>query len=238
MVEPIAHPGLAAIAYLLPGLVWGLLAYVSARFVRDWRPASAFLRLLPVVGALGAANYAVMMVISLVPLTLHLHPPLPLRVLYLLGNMGQVSLGATALHLVRYAPGREAPPSRAWLVANYGAIVVIGLVSLFPPLGGTHDLDERLRLFFAVRNAYIVIVLALIGRHAVRMVRRGAWRPGGLGDVRTTDVVLILAGVAGAAGWVVVSMWRSPLSPASPALLVYDMLVGLGLAAPLAVRAL
>src|SRR5262249_3990629 len=98
--------------------------------------------------------------------------------------------------------------------------------------------ERRLRLFFAIRNGYIALVLALIGRYCVRMVRRGAWRPGGLGEVRSTDVVLILAGVVGAAGWVLVAMWRLPMSAASPALLVYDLLVGPGLAAPLAVRAL
>ena len=154
----------------MPGLVWGLLAWVSSRFVRDWRPASRFLRLLPVVGALGAANYTLMMIFSLVPLALHLRPPPVLRALYLLGNIGQVSLGATCLHMVRYAPGREAPPGRAWLFANYGAIGVIGLASLFPVFLGPEDLEQRLRLFFAIRNGYIVLVLALIGRHCVRMV--------------------------------------------------------------------
>src|SRR5262249_53380133 len=94
------------------------------------------------------------------------------------------------------------------------------------------------RRSFRLRRGCLAVGRALGGRSWVRMVRRGAWRPGGLGEVRSTDVVLILAGVVGAAGWVLVSMWRSPMSPASPALLVYDMLVGLGLAAPLAVRAL
>src|SRR5262249_45671646 len=162
---------------------------------------------------LGAANYAIMMVLSLVPFALHLRPPPVLRALYLLGNIGQVSLGATGLHLVRYAPGREAPPSRAWLAANYGAVVVMALAALFPVFPGRGAVERRLRLFFAVRNGYIALVLALIGRYCVRMVRRGAWRPGGLGEVRSTDVVLILAGVVGAAGWVLVSMWRSPMSP-------------------------
>src|SRR4029077_7911413 len=115
-------------------------------------------------------------------------------------------------------------------------VAVIAVLSVFPQLLGIEDLENRLRAFFVIRNGYIAIVLALVARHAVRMARRGAWRPGGLGEVRTADVGLLLAGVAGAFGWGLVSMRRSVLTPPSPWLLPYDMVVGLGFAAPLAVR--
>src|SRR5262249_60236411 len=94
MVDVVTHPGLSAISYLVPGLVWGLLAWVSSRFVRDWRPESRFLRLLPIVGALGAANYAIMMGPSLVPFALHPRPPPLLRALFPPGHLRPGPLGA------------------------------------------------------------------------------------------------------------------------------------------------
>ncbi len=236
MLETGPYPGLGAVAYLVPALVWTLLARVGWRFDREWRQPATFFRLLAILGALGAANYLFMMVLTIVPIEIHRHPPLLLRVVYVLSDVGLVSIAAVALHLVRHAPARSEPPGARWLAVNYGGVAVIAVLSVFPQLLGVHELEERLRVFFVIRNGYIAIVLALVARHAVRMARRGAWRPGGLGEVRTTDVLLLLAGVAGAFGWVVISMRRSVLTAPSPWLLVYDMAVGLGLAAPLAVR--
>ncbi len=236
MTEAGTHPLLAAAAYLVPGLVWAILAHLAWRFRREWRPEHPFFRLLPIVSALGALNYGFMMVLALVPLELHRHPPVALRILYVVGNVGQILFAAVGLDLVRHIPARLEPPSRRSVVIHYVGAALVAVLAVFPGVIPADTLEGSLGVFFVIRNAYVLAMVALILRHMFRLVRRGAWRPGGLGEVRSTDVALLVIGLVGATGWVIVSMTRSLLAPVPLWLLLYDMVVGLGLAAPLAVR--
>jgi signal transduction histidine kinase len=231
-------PLLAAVAYLVPGLVWIILAHLTWRFLREWRPENPFFRLLPILAALAALNYGFMMVLALIPPEVHRAPPVALRLVYRLGSVVQVLCGAVSLHLVRRIPSRLDPPGRRWVTIHYVGATLIAALAAFPELIPAPTLAGRLTAFFIIRNAYILLMVALILRHAFRLVRRGRWRPGGLGEVRSTDIALLVIGLVGAGGWVVVSMTRSLLVPVPAWLLFYDMVVGLGLAAPLAVRSL
>src|SRR5262249_2736422 len=95
---------LAAAAYLIPGLVWAILAYLAWDIARGWPSRRHFLSVLPVLALLGTVNYAFMMVMGLVPAEIHRHAPLALRIVYRLGNVAQLVFAAVGLHLVRDLP--------------------------------------------------------------------------------------------------------------------------------------
>jgi signal transduction histidine kinase len=227
---------LAAAAYLIPGLVWAILAYLAWEIARDFPSKRPFLRVLPVLALFGALNYAFMMVMGLVPAEIHRQAPLALRVVYRLSNVAQVAFVAVGLHLVRDLPVRDDPPRPLWFLAVYGSATLVGLLAVFPGMIPAPSFDGSLAVFFVIRNGYVLLMIALMLGYALPFVRRGAWRPGGLGEVRSADIILLVGGLLGAAGWVVVSMTRSLTAPVPPWLLLYDLVVGLGLAAPLAVR--
>src|SRR5439155_311944 len=193
-----------------------------------------FLGLLPVLAMLGAVNYAFMMTMGLVPPEVHRHAPLALRIVYRLGNVAQVAFVAVGLHLVRDIPVRDDPPRPRWLLALYGSAAVVALLAVFPGVIPAPTFETSLAVFFVIRSGYVLLMIALMLRYAVPFVRRGSWRPGGLAKVRSADIVLLVGGLLGAAGWVIVSMTRSLTAPVPAWLLLYDMVVGLGLAAPLA----
>src|SRR5262249_40857881 len=113
---------------------------------------------------------------------------------------------------------------------------LVGLLACFPGLIPAATFDGSLAVFFIIRNTYIMVMIGLMLRYVLPFVRRGGWQPGALGEVRATDIALPVGGPLGAAGWVLVSMTRSLTSTVPVWLLTYDMVVGLGLAAPLAVR--
>ncbi|HZR80829.1 MAG TPA: ATP-binding protein [Candidatus Binatia bacterium] len=222
-------------AYCIPGLVWAVLAQVTWPGLRDWKTKTAFFRLLPILSGCAALLYALMAVLALVPAPLHHAPPPPLRVFYVVFNFSHFALAAVGIHVVRVLPLREEPPGRTWLTANYGIAALLASFVTYLALVGA---PTSVATIFVIRNSYVVAMLALIVRQLARYVRRGGWRPGGLADVRTTDLVLLVGGVVGALGWVALAVTRPMTTPVPPWLVAYDVAVGLALAAPLAVRVL
>jgi len=104
---------LAVAAYLIPSLVWGILAYLAWEIARDSSSRRRFFRVLPVLATFGALNYAFMMVMGLVPPEIHRAPPQALVIVYRLANIVQVAFAAVGLHLVRDLPMRNDPPRPA-----------------------------------------------------------------------------------------------------------------------------
>jgi signal transduction histidine kinase len=94
-------------------------------------------------------------------------------------------------HLVHLAPVAAEPPSPAWLAANYGSavllLVVVGAPPPLPPEGAAHEAPHA--AVIAV-SAYVGIMLALGFLEGVRHARRGTWRPGSLGELRSWDLMV------------------------------------------------
>jgi len=103
---------LAAGSYLLPALVWAIIARSSWRFLLMKHPRSRFFRLLPVMTTIITTMYVFHGVFSLLPFDVQHHPGPLLVVAYTVSNLAHVALGAVSLHLVHYLPLHEQPPSR------------------------------------------------------------------------------------------------------------------------------
>src|SRR5512132_1848357 len=93
-------PLLAAAAYLLPALVWSVIAQAAWHLRRAKKPSHGFFRLLPIVATFVTLLYASLALFCLIPPELHLHPTRALIALYMLSNVVHVGMAATLLHLV------------------------------------------------------------------------------------------------------------------------------------------
>jgi signal transduction histidine kinase len=228
---------LTSACYLLPALVWAIVAQQSWRLVAEHRPRSRLFRLVPLLTTVAAALYLSMAVLALLPVDLVVTAPWPVRVLFLVNHLAIVVGVVLGWHVVCHLPLPETRPARSWLAFQYAAAALVALLGAVGYLssGFTEARAQRLML---IRNAYALGILGLMLHGVVRSARRGAWRPGGLGDMRSPDVALLAFGLVGASGWVVFAVVPGPLRLGETWVAVYDMLVGLGLVAPLAVRAL
>jgi len=229
---------LAAGSYLLPALVWAIIARSSWRFLLTKHPRSPFFRLLPIMTTIITSMYVFHGVLSLLPFDVQHHPGPLLVVAYTISNLAHVALGAVSLHLVHYLPLDEQPPSRRWLAIDYGIAAVVALFAIFPWLVPGHSFEQSLTRFFVIRNVYVLVMLALVLLQLARFSRRGMWHPGVLGEARFPDVFFIGCGVIGAVGWVLFALFADFLQPTPLWMRIYDTVIALLLATPLAVRTL
>ena len=229
---------LAAGSYLLPALVWAIIARSSWRFLLTKHPRSRFFRLLPVMTTIITSMYVFHGVFSLLPFDIQHHPGPILVVAYTISNLAHVALGAVSLHLVQYLPLDEQPPSRRWLAIDYGVAAAVAVFAIFPWLVPGHSFEESLGRFFVIRNVYVLVMLVLVLLQLARFSRRGMWHPGVLGEARGADVFFIGCGVIGAVGWVLFALFADFLQPTPLWMRIYDTVIALLLATPLAVRAL
>jgi signal transduction histidine kinase len=231
-------PLLAAAAYLLPALVWSVIAQEAWHLKREKKPSHGFFQLLPIVATFVTLLYASLALFCLIPPELHRHPPRILIALYDLSNVVHVAMAATLLHLVVYFSLQAQRPSRTWLAANYVPAALMSTLAMFPGLIPAPTFDDSLSRFFVIRNLYIFAMLALVVRQLARVARRGAWRPGGMGEARSTDIAVLAVGVVGAGGWCLLAIFANLHLPPPAWVLFYDITVALCLAAPIAVRVL
>jgi signal transduction histidine kinase len=229
----------ASAAYFLPALVWAILAADLWSFSLRLRPRNAFSRLLPWLATATAAFFAVATVFTLLPLELHMRRPPWLVGFYVLQDI--IIIGALALtrHLALLMPPGQPPPSRRWLVIHYGIALLIIALTVQPSVLGIASTQNQLFAMRLVHFSYIIAMLALSVAHGARFARRGLWRPGSLGHLRTADIVVLSAGVLGAV-ILFVALLRPELHSWSTSTWVplLNAVVGLMLATPIAVRAL
>jgi signal transduction histidine kinase len=228
---------LTAACYLLPALVWAIVAQQTWHLIVSHRPRS---RLFPLVVCLTTAAtvlYLTMALLALLPTDLVMSPAWPVRALHLVNHLAMILGIALGWHVVRYLPLPETPPSRAALALQYGTATLVALIDAAVYLSPAVSETGAQRMMF-VRNLYVLGVLGLMLQGVIRSARRGSWRPGGLGDMRSPDVALLAFGLLGATGWIVLAFVPGPARLGEPWVAAYDMVVGLGLAAPVAVRAL
>src|SRR5262245_2307602 len=229
----------AAAAYFLPTLVFSIVAADLWEFCLRLRPRNQLSRLLPLLASAAAAFFFLQIIFTLLPDHMHGNPPAPLIALYMLADVLIIATVALTRHVAHLVPLSSPAPTRRWLLVNYGLAALATAISVDPHLIPAPTFQAQLVILRICHFSYIVAMLALSVWQVARHARRGLWRPGSLGDMRTADVVILSVGVLGcaalfvgvvrgtASGWAPQSWW--PFVSAA---------TGLTLATPFAVRIL
>ena len=236
-LNPVQLVGAAAL--FLPALVWAIVATDLWSFVLRVRPRNEMSRLMPWLTTLVAAFFFVATIFTLLPQELHERPPPLLIALYILQDTIIILAMALTRHLSMVMAPEAPTPSRRWLIAHYGVAALIIVVCVNPHVLPGATWDAKLYAMRIIHFTYIIVMLVLSVARAARFARRGLWRPGSLGDLRTADIVVLTAGVLGVAVLFVVLLRpeRARLDDAVVAA-APERRVGLALATPFAVRAL
>ena len=229
----------AATIYFVPTLVWAIIAADLWRFRLRVRPRNQVSRLLTWLSSLVTAFFVLAIVFSLLPLDLHAHPPLVLVALYILDDVILILAMALTRHLAWVVPLSSGPPTRQWLLVHYGLVGLLIVLAADPNLIPAPTWEGKLFVMQAVFHTYIVAMLGLSIVHVAQFARRGPWRAGALGDLRTADIVILTCGVLGVIVMFVALIashagtWRNPIW-----MPILSAAVGLALATPFAVRML
>jgi len=229
-----------AVTYAVPALVWGIVAFDVTRFWYRLRPRSQLSHLLPILTSLLAFVYFVAAAFSLVPPWWHASPSRLMILIYWTSDLSLVLSVALFRHLAFLFPLCEQPPSRRWLVTNYaGALAVFAVldfVPVFVPAYASLEGRSKVQLVFIF---YLVLMLGLGLLQVRRFARAGIWRPGGLGEPRFADVVMLAAGVAALATLFVLTLRSAGWAWANPGWGgLLNALAGLLLALPFVARVL
>jgi signal transduction histidine kinase len=239
MIELSAAQLFAAAMFLLTAMVWAIIAAEQWSFRFRVRPRNPASRLLPWLCSCAAAFFALAVAFSLIPPEVHLRHPPALLALYHLADILIVIALALTRHLAVMMPPVAGRPTRRWLILHYGFAALVIFFTVDTPAVLARSETSRIFVMHAVHFSYIVVMLTLSVAHVARFARRGLWRAGSLGDLRTADIVTLSVGVLAATvlfialTWIGDSTWSTP-----PWLVVLNSVVGLLLAVPFAVRAL
>jgi signal transduction histidine kinase len=223
---------IAAGLLLVPGLLFTEIARQQWIFWRTRRPRSRAFRLLPIVSTVLAGHYLLLALRGVIP-GRPLDPFAMVRTpSHILFEDPWLIAMALLRHLLYLLPLPEKRPSVAWLIGNYGlalgAVAVSGFLRLRP--GATADDQELAHRVFELS---FTILTVLCGYQFVRNARPGTWRPEFAGEMRRPDVVLVRTLVM-AAFLSVPIVWL--VGGEDFAIISFEVLLGLGIAAPMVTR--
>jgi len=220
--------------YLVPAMLWIVLARRHVRWIRLHPPTSLAFRLLPIVSVVLGAHYVVLALAVL-------SPSVPLHPFAMLEQRGQVArevpwLVTVALlrHIVALLPLPERRPSRAWLAVNYGLSGLAVLLVLGLRLRPDATPDQQV-LAHRVYELSLSVLGGLTLLKLVRAARPGSWGPEHAGELRRPDVVMILGGIGMAVlafpvAWGIIDPDFSVVA--------FEVALGLAVAIPVALRSL
>jgi signal transduction histidine kinase len=225
----------AAALYLLPALVWAIVTRQMLAFLAANRTRSRLFRLMPVVGAILTAHFVLLALLSV---SLCRQAPdamsIVARPAYCIREISWIVALAILRHLLQLAPLPERPPSRAWLLVNYGLASLFVAADLALRLSSA-AVAERQMLGHRMFELGFTTLGALSLRQLLRVARPGAWGPEGAGELRRPDLILIGVGVGTAfASYPLLA----PLDGGKTAMVVLEIVLGLTFAAPFAMRML
>src|SRR5437667_543237 len=219
---------LVAILYLLPALLWAIIARQLWAYLRTARPRSPTFNVFRLATSGIALHLSSHVALALLPAaspsTLALGLGLGLaRDLTLVGSL------ALGRHAIRLMPVPERPPGPAWLAANYGLAARAGLALTLAhePPGPAVSPTETLARFCALPLGLLCLW------EGWRTARPGAWGPEGAIEMRQPDVALVGWGLLGAvaAALALAAAGQLPLG-----LVVLDAGIALAIGAPVALR--
>ena len=175
----------AAAVYFLPTLVWAAVSVDLWSFCLRLRPQNWQSRLLPWLTTLATCIFAVATVFTLLPLELHERRPPLLVAFYNLQDIIIILALALTRHLTMLGRPGAQPPSRRWLVMHYGLAAAIIALTIDPFVLPALASRSQLHLMRIIHFTYIIAMMALSVATISRFARRGLWRPGALGEMRT-----------------------------------------------------
>ncbi len=219
---------LAASLYLVPALLWAIIARQLWAYLRTGRPRSVTFNVFRLQTSAIALHLASHVALALLPAGGPSTLALGLGLARDLSLVGCLALGR---HAIRLMPLPERPPGRAWLAANYGFAASAGLaLTLAHALPGPAvSPTETLARFCALPLGLLCLW------EGWRTARPGAWGPEGAIEMRQPDVALV--------GWGLLSAVAASLALAAAGqlpfgLVVLDVGIALAIGAPIALRLL
>jgi len=219
---------LVAILYLLPALLWAIIARQLWAYLRTARPRSPTFNVFRLATSGIALHLFSHVALALLPAASPSTLALGLGLARDLTLVGSLALGR---HAIRLMPVPERPPGPAWLAANYGfaasAGLAITLAHAFPDTAVAPC--ETLARFCALPLGLLCLW------EGWRTARPGAWGPEGAIEMRRPDVALVGWGLLGAvaAALALAAAGQLPLG-----LVVLDAGIALAIGAPVALRLL
>jgi signal transduction histidine kinase len=226
---------IAALIYLVPTVVWAIIAEDAWRFRLRYRPRSSFYRILPYCTTCMALFYALGIPTSLaLSIGIGERPPR----WFDLNDVAMVAALSSFRHLAWFFRLEVEAPSRSWLVVNYSLAVLVGTVNLFPELIPVGSLQTRFAIARGLVFPFVMTMLVLSIRHVSRFAQPGAWRPGG-NEARSSDLAVVSLAFALVIVLFVYYSQRTPEGRGIPFIAPPPLLVsGIGLlfAVPFAVR--
>jgi signal transduction histidine kinase len=125
------------------------------------------------------------------------------------------------------------------LFAHYGLAALVIASTVDPAVLPGATWQDHIHSMRTIHFTYIIAMLGLSVAHVARFARRGSWRPGSLGDLRTADIVVLTTGVLGAGVLFIALLQPGMHSWTAPWWMpLLNGAVGLALATPFAVRVL
>ena len=219
---------LPATLYLVPALVWAIIARQLWAYLRTGRPHSPTFDVFRLATSAIALHLASHVAVALLPAGGPSTLALGLGLARDLSLVGSLALGR---HAIRLMPVPERPPGRAWLAANYGFAASAGLA-----LTLAHALPEPAVSPTETLARFCALPLGLLCLwEGWRTARPGAWGPEGAIEMRQPDVALVGWGLLGtvAAFLALAAAGQMPFG-----LVLLDAGIALAIAAPVALRLL
>jgi signal transduction histidine kinase/imidazolonepropionase-like amidohydrolase len=226
-------PNVVAGAYALTTLLWALLTVQAWRIFRRGPRTGPVSWMPPMVCALMTTHYLVPVFLTLAADTVVVRAP---HLLTLGGRAETITFLATMpmfRHLL--AAIREPTPGRRWLAVNYGTALLTAAVVVFPRLVPAPTAEMRELAGWVLHIVYMLVMGVLILRELRRLSRPGVWRPGSLGDARSTDIVILSVGLFVGAATLFLVVTGGAMSVWNIAL---NLAAGLVLVTPFAIRVL
>jgi signal transduction histidine kinase len=204
---------MAAGLFLLPALVWSILAYHFWEIVRA-RPALRHPALLSLRGVVLVAVVVWIDVLQqLLPAALRDLPGAISRLLIASQDTAAVILLALFRHATWYSSFRAEQPTRAWFARNYGACAAVALVVVAGNLGVLRGPWVG-PIAVATVGTYEGVMLILIARRLWQESREWGWRSGGIGEPHLLDAALIAIGLVALGATGVISLLQGRLPAA------------------------
>jgi signal transduction histidine kinase len=201
---------MAAGLFLLPALVWSILAYHFWEIIRV-RPALRHPAILSLRGVVLVAVVVWIDVLQqLLPAALRDLPGAIPRLLVASQDTAAVILLALFRHATWYSSFRAEQPTRAWFARNYGACAAVGLVVVAGNLGVLRG-PWVAPIAVATVGTYEGVMLILIARRLWQESREWAWRSGGIGEPHLLDAALIGIGLVALGATGVISLLQGRL---------------------------
>ncbi len=221
--------------YILPVVLWAIIGKNAWRLL----PRGRLRAMIIAVAGLFMVHMSLHAVFWLIPAEPYQDQLDGLGALYVLNDLTLLAVLALGRDMVRSLPAL-ATPGATWLAVNYGATLVLALVTLsFPALVPGATLESQRFVYLTVVQLYVIVMVALMLREVASRAVRGTWRAGGgVGMARRADVAILAACFVGVIGFLLLIVAGGPMVHPSRWGLALDLVIGVGFAVPFAVRIL